>query len=118
MSSAFDQEFAEAALPDLFTQFGESLTLHPLGVAANAVLLTAVFNESEPVDFRDRGQGLRRRATVTTDAAMSSLAVSDRWLRGSEEWEAQSIRDCGSYREVVVTKTGDEFRNGKPGMVL
>lgn len=118
MSSAFDQEFAEAALPDLFTQFGESLTLHPLGVSANATVLTAVFNESEPVEFRERGQGLRRRATITTDAALSSLAVSDRWLRGSEEWEAQSIRDCGPYREIVVTKTGDEFRNGKPGMVL
>lgn len=118
MPSVFDAEFASVAFPDLLDEFGEALTRHPLGVAASAASVTATFQEMEPQEFNERGQGVRRRAKITTDLALSALSVKDRWLRGSEAWETVSVTNVGPFRIVEAQRSEDEVRSGKSREVL
>lgn len=117
MPSAFDAEFAAVALPDLFAQFGESLTRYPLGVSANAVSVTAMFAEDMPSVTADRGLGTKRMATITVAAGVS-VSVKDRWVRSGETWAAKTIRDTGAATEVKVELVSDEIRDGTTGRLL
>lgn len=117
MPSAFDAEFASVALPDLFAQFGESLTRYPLGVAANAVSVTAMFAEDSPSVTVERGIGTRRTATITVASGIS-VSVKDRWVRSGVTWAAKTIRDTGSATEVKVELVSDEIRDGTTGRLV
>jgi hypothetical protein len=116
--SLFADRFGAVAMPRQMVFNGETLTRWPLGVQASAASVTAEFEEMEPAAYRERGQGVRRRARITTDLALSSLSVKDCWLRGSEQWEVVTVSDIGAFRAVDLTLTSDEFRNGQPGPIL
>lgn len=117
MASAFATEFLADALPDLIDEFGESVTHRPLNDSTDDATVTVIFREMEPIDLRDRGVGIKRRAKLTCDSDVSA-SVRDRWKRGDDWWEAVRVsQPMGGYIEIDAERCEDEIRSPKRASV-
>lgn len=121
MSSFFDELQTAIGSPVALEFHGEPVTHWPLHVPANAVPLTAIFDETpEPEVKYDRGKGVIRKGVLQV---ASSVAVSkkDAWIIKNDQWETESLgRNEGELRDVhlirregIKTQTQGNTRRGR-----
>ena len=97
--SRFSDDFAAAAVPDLLYQLGESVTRYPLGIVADAVSVTAMFEEIEPALDTQRGEDNVRRGRLSMADSVEAHP-NDTWTIGGVHWDARSV---GQKQNGMIT---------------
>lgn len=94
-------------------EHAESVTRYSLGDTSNPDTLTVVWEEEDAEDDRQRGQELVRRAKLHVKTS-DSPNVKDRWRKGSQNWETESVGPVeGDLTVVTVIRHEEEKRRPK-----
>lgn len=95
--------------------FAETVSRYPLGVAASAESVTAVFAERDPSQDTTRGDdNMRTGALHVADSVDAD--PRDSWLIQSEVWETTSVSGSSGGMKVVEVKRRERMRTKPVGV--
>ena len=117
MASAFQTEFAADAVPDLFDEFGETVTQYPSGVSANSATRTVLVERLEPTYDTSRGRETVQKVKLWVPSSVTCV-VSDRWIVGGVLYECQSVRPAESGMIVATCECVISSSRREGGMLL
>lgn len=89
--------------------FAETVTRYPLGVAENAVAVTADFQEQEPVRDTQRGEDNVRRGRLSISSDVDAHP-NDTWLINSLHWDTLTVGPNQHGMQTVEVQRTEALR--------